>query len=75
MTEKIILETTSKHMKAKVAGYSQHGFMKGKTFLLNMVAFCNELTSPADQEGAVDIVYLNFEEAFDAVCCNISIDK
>ena len=74
--EQMILETTSKHRKdEKVTVYSEHGFMKGKTLLLNLVAFCNEVSSSVDKGRAVDVVYLNSENAFDAVCRNITTDK
>jgi len=60
--EQNTLETASKHMKdKKVPGYSEHGFTKVIIFLLNLMAFCNEVTSLADKGRASDIVYLNFE--------------
>lgn len=69
VVEKIILETTSKYMKdKKMIRYSEYGFTKGKTFLLNLIALCNEVNSSVDKGRAMDIVYLNFEKAFDAVC-------
>lgn len=41
----IILEIIAKHRKDKwVIGSSQHGFMKRKSYLTDLVAFCNEMT-------------------------------
>ena len=46
VVEHIILQSTSKRMKdKKVIGSSQHGFMKGKSCLTNLIAFCSETTS------------------------------
>lgn len=61
--EKIILETSSKHMKGKVIGSSQHGFAKGKSCFTNLIIFYNKVTSLLDEGGAADAVYLNFSKA------------
>lgn len=39
----IIIITVSKHMKSKkgVGGSIQHGYEKGKSYLMNLTAFCN----------------------------------
>ncbi|GAB0184089.1 mitochondrial enolase superfamily member 1 [Grus japonensis] len=46
----ILLGTISKHMKNKVIGGSQRGFMKGKSRLINLIAFYNEVTGLVDSE-------------------------
>lgn len=49
--------------------------MKGKSCLTNLITFYNKITGSVDERRAVDVVYLNFSEAFDTVFCDILIDK
>lgn len=58
--EKIILETSSKHMKEKKAvRSSQHRFMKGKSCLTNLIAFYDGKPGLVNEGRAVDVIYLN----------------
>lgn len=52
VTEQIILETNSKHMKDKQS--SQYEFLKGILCLTNLVAFNDEIMSLVDKGRAVD---------------------
>ncbi|KAK4825642.1 hypothetical protein QYF61_001427 [Mycteria americana] len=75
--EHLILETISRDIKdRKMIRSSQHGFMKGKSWLTNLIAFNNEVTSLVEGGGrAVGIVYLSSREAFDTVSSNILIGE
>lgn len=52
----------------------EHGFMKGKLCLTNLIAFHNEVTNSVSKERGVDVVYLNISKAFDMVSHKILID-
>lgn len=54
---------------------SQCGFTKGKSCLINMMSFCNAITSLMNEERAVNIVFLVFSKAFDTVTHQIFMEK
>lgn len=79
MLEKMILEAiawkTIPWKNKKVIWGSQQGFMKEKPSITNPVHFCDERTSLVDEGSAVDVVYLDFSEAFDRFSHNNLIGK
>ena len=46
---------------------SQHGFRSGRSCLTNLLEFFDMVTRKLDEEGDVDIIYLDFAKAFDKV--------
>lgn len=58
-----------------VTGSSQHGFMKGKSCLTNVIAFCDKMTDLMDEGRVVGIFNLSFCDVFDTVLYNILIRK
>lgn len=56
---------TEKHLRDNAAtGHSQHGFMSKKSYLSNLISFCDKVTHLVDQEKPVDVVGLDFSKAF-----------
>ena len=46
---------------------SEHGFLKAKSCLTNVLCFLEEITKWVDDRSPVDVIYLNFQKAFDKV--------
>ncbi|KAK4826732.1 hypothetical protein QYF61_010985 [Mycteria americana] len=66
--EQLILETISMLMNdTKIIRSSEHGFIKGKSCLTNLINFYDEMTGLVDERRVVGIVYPDFSKAFDTV--------
>ena len=62
LLETIIWDRISSHMeRCGLIRKSQHGFLKGKSCLPNLLEFFEEATERIG-EGNVDIVYLDFQK-------------
>ena len=74
--EQIILNTIMQHMQdTQGIRLSQHGFMKGRSCLTNLVSFYDKVTCLVNEGKAVDIVYLDFSKAFDTVSHGTLLEK
>ena len=51
----------------KLINPSQHGFLKAKSCLTNVLCFFEEITKCVDVGSPVDIIYLDFQKASDKV--------
>ena len=54
-------------VKNKLITKSQHGFLKARSCLTNLLCFLEDITKWVDDGSPVDVVYLNFQKAFDKV--------
>ena len=54
-------------VKHKLLNSSQYGFLKARSCLTNMLCFLEEITKWIDVGSPVDIIYLDFQKAFDKV--------
>ena len=51
----------------KLINTSQHGFTKARSCLTNLLCFLEEITKWVDDGSPVDVVYLDFQKAFNKV--------
>ena len=54
-------------IKHKLINPSQHGFLKARSCLTNLLCFFEEITKWVDEGSPIDIIYLDFQKAFDKV--------
>ena len=54
-------------VKHKLINHSQHGFLKARSCLTNLLCFFEEITKWVDEGSPVDVIYLDFQKAFDKV--------
>ena len=54
-------------IKHKLINPSQHGFLKVKSCLTNLLCFLEAITKCVDDGSPVDVIYLDFQKAFDKV--------
>jgi len=72
--EQLVLGAVSKQFKEKKAiRSSQRGFTKGRSYLINLVAFYDVITGCVCGERAVNVVYLDFSKVFYTVSQGILV--
>ena len=55
-------------VRHKLINTSQHGFLKARSCLTNLLGgFFEEITKWVDDGSPVDVIYLDFQKAFDKV--------
>ena len=68
MMEALIRKSILKHAEdLELLSKDQHGFMKGRSCLTNLLETFEEVTAMVDEGGGVDMVYLDYSKAFDSV--------
>ena len=54
-------------IKHKLINPSQHDFLKARSCLTNLLCFFEKITKWVDEGSPVDVIYLDFQKAFDKV--------
>ena len=68
LMEKIIKEEITGHLSHyDLLNDTQHGFMRGRSCLTNLLTYMEGVTRMLDEGKNVDIIYLDFAKAFDKV--------
>ena len=66
--ETILRNIINKHLEAyELIHDSQHGFRRGRSCLTNLLYFYDQVINELDVKNPVDIIFLDFEKAFDKV--------
>lgn len=72
--EKIVLSNLYPTVARAIPSH-QHGFMKNRSTTTNLCLFMNDILRHMDRGGQVDVVYTDFEKAFDRVDHFILLQK
>jgi len=68
LIERIIKQESVTHLEHnKLITASQHGFIRHKSCLTNLLEYLQNATNILDSGDPVDVVYLDFQKAFDKV--------
>ena len=59
-----MMDFLSKH---ELINPSQHGLLKAKSCLTNLLSYFEEITKWVDDQSPVDVIYLDFQKASDKV--------
>jgi Reverse transcriptase (RNA-dependent DNA polymerase) len=66
--ESMIRDEMMAHLKKfNLIKESQHGFVQKRSCLTNLLEFLEHVTNYVDQGYPIDVIYLDFQKAFDKV--------
>jgi hypothetical protein len=74
--ERLVRNHICKHLVTNnLLSAAQHGFLKGRSCLTNLLFFLDEITRRLEEGRQVEVCYLDFSKAFDSVCHRLLIQK
>jgi len=74
--EQIFLSAVTWHVRNnQVIRPSQHGFVKGRSCLTDLLSFYDKVTHLVGEGRAVDVAYLDCGKAFDTIFHSILLEK
>jgi len=74
--EKIVASYLTNYLlENNIIHSAQHGFIKGKSCLTNLLTAINDWTLAVDRRQSCDVIYLDFKKAFDMVDHSILYNK
>ena len=66
--EQVLKDSIVEHLNRNgLIRKSQHGFMRGRSCTTNLISFMDKITEALDKGEPVDVIFLDFAEAFDKV--------
>lgn len=80
----VVLKTLERILRDKIVAHvthqkllsaQQHGFVRKKSCLTNLLCFLDEITKRLDQGQSVEVCYLDFRKAFDTVNHRLLLHK
>jgi len=76
MLESIIKDKIAEYLEIRgKIGARQHGFIKGRSCLTNLLEFFEVVTKNLDKGEPIDVIYLDFQKSFDKVPCRRLLNK
>ena len=74
--DKIMLGVNEKHLRDNaVIGHSQHGFLRERSCLTNLISYYNKATHLDEDRKSADVILLDFSTAVDAVSHSILLEQ
>ncbi|PZC82315.1 hypothetical protein B5X24_HaOG210618 [Helicoverpa armigera] len=74
MFERIVYNQVYSALKLSFSPF-QHGFLKGRSTVTNLVLLNNYITDAMDHGGQVDVIYTDYSKCFDRIDHSILLRK
>jgi hypothetical protein len=72
--ERVIYKYVYSHLKNSFSPF-QHGFLSGKSTVTNLIEFSYDIARGMESSGRMDVIYIDFQKAFDLVNHDVLLHK